>query len=185
MILNIFKMSTNDIVSILHLDADECQSSGICLNGRCVNTRGSFNCICKPGYTLSSDKTYCSGISHLKFIAFYVLSSDFLLIFTKRYIPKSSETDAVVISISDMNECEQSKMCPNGRCINMDGSYKCVCKPGYKRSPNQQICYGEFIFIILHSILKIKNFIKFEALMVLNCALTIFIRLTIMYDIQT
>lgn len=42
-----------------------------------------------------------------------------------------------------MDECEHSGMCPNGECINMDGSYKCVCKPGYKQSPNQQICIGE------------------------------------------
>ena len=41
-----------------------------------------------------------------------------------------------------MDECEHSGMCPNGECINMDGSYKCICKDGYKQSPNQQICIG-------------------------------------------
>ncbi len=62
----------------------------------------------------------------------------------------------------DMDECEHTQMCPNGDCINMDGSYKCVCKTGYKQSPNQQICIGEstvylsqikllFITLIFHS----------------------------------
>ena len=45
--------------------------------------------------------------------------------------------------LADMNECETKKMCPNGQCFNMDGSYKCVCNPGYRQSPNQQICYGK------------------------------------------
>ena len=42
----------------------------------------------------------------------------------------------------DMNECTESGMCPNGRCENMDGAYKCICDEGYRQSPNQQICYG-------------------------------------------
>lgn len=43
---------------------------------------------------------------------------------------------------ADMNECEHGGMCPNGECVNMDGSYKCICKPGYKQTPDQQICIG-------------------------------------------
>lgn len=42
-----------------------------------------------------------------------------------------------------MNECETAQMCPNGRCVNMDGSYKCVCNPGFRQSANQQICFGK------------------------------------------
>ncbi len=42
-----------------------------------------------------------------------------------------------------MNECEAGEMCPNGECFNMDGSYKCRCLPGYKQTPNQQICIGK------------------------------------------
>ena len=45
-------------------------------------------------------------------------------------------------NVTDMNECEKSGMCPNGECINMDGSYKCRCNRGYKQSPNQQVCLG-------------------------------------------
>ena len=44
-------------------DINECDQSGLCLNGRCVNTEGSFRCICTPGYEISSDGRYCTGES--------------------------------------------------------------------------------------------------------------------------
>lgn len=43
------------------VDIDECQQSGICLNGHCMNQDGSFKCICDHGYVLSSDGLYCTG----------------------------------------------------------------------------------------------------------------------------
>ena len=49
------------------------------------------------------------------------------------------------VYVSDMNECKEKGMCPNGQCINMDGSYKCRCNRGYKQSPNQQICLGNVL----------------------------------------
>jgi len=44
------------------LDIDECNSTGIyCdVNAECVDTEGSFNCTCKPGFT--GDGFYCSGL---------------------------------------------------------------------------------------------------------------------------
>ena len=44
-----------------------------------------------------------------------------------------------------MDECSHEGMCPNGQCINVDGSYKCHCNDGYKQSPNQQICIGKLL----------------------------------------
>ena len=41
-----------------------------------------------------------------------------------------------------MDECEHDGMCPNGVCVNVDGSYVCRCDPGFRQSPNQQICIG-------------------------------------------
>ena len=43
-------------------DIDECREFlGICQNGQCVNTPGTFRCVCLPGYTLSSDGMNCRG----------------------------------------------------------------------------------------------------------------------------
>uniref|UniRef100_A0A8C9WFI6 Latent transforming growth factor beta binding protein 3 n=1 Tax=Scleropages formosus TaxID=113540 RepID=A0A8C9WFI6_SCLFO len=38
-------------------DINECTMQGVCQNGECLNTQGSFLCACKPGYVL--DRTRC------------------------------------------------------------------------------------------------------------------------------
>ena len=43
---------------------------------------------------------------------------------------------------TDMDECKHDGMCPNGVCVNVDGSYICRCNTGFRQSPNQQICIG-------------------------------------------
>ena len=43
------------------LDINECEFSGICPNGICKNTIGSYICNCPQGYALSSDGTSCEG----------------------------------------------------------------------------------------------------------------------------
>uniref|UniRef100_A0A8B9KIH5 Latent transforming growth factor beta binding protein 3 n=1 Tax=Astyanax mexicanus TaxID=7994 RepID=A0A8B9KIH5_ASTMX len=39
-------------------DINECMMQGVCQNGECLNTQGSFRCTCKPGYVLA-DRTRC------------------------------------------------------------------------------------------------------------------------------
>lgn len=34
---------------------------GVCLDGRCVNTEGSFHCQCQTGFTTNPEKTACLG----------------------------------------------------------------------------------------------------------------------------
>ena len=38
-------------VMILLADLNECISSPCHINATCINTNGSFNCVCNPGYT--------------------------------------------------------------------------------------------------------------------------------------
>nr|XP_020455549.1 latent-transforming growth factor beta-binding protein 1 isoform X2 [Monopterus albus] len=40
-------------------DVDECQLQGVCPNGNCVNTMGSYRCMCKPGYVPNLMFTTC------------------------------------------------------------------------------------------------------------------------------
>ncbi|XP_042288938.1 latent-transforming growth factor beta-binding protein 1 isoform X4 [Thunnus maccoyii] len=40
-------------------DLDECQLQGVCPNGNCLNTVGSFRCMCKPGYVPDPSLTTC------------------------------------------------------------------------------------------------------------------------------
>lgn len=41
-------------------DINECTIQGICQNGDCLNTLGSFKCSCKAGLVL--DGTRCVGV---------------------------------------------------------------------------------------------------------------------------
>ncbi|XP_060779562.1 latent-transforming growth factor beta-binding protein 4 isoform X4 [Neoarius graeffei] len=44
------------------VDINECVQPGFCENGKCVNTRGSYSCVCKPGFLLDASRGIC--ISH-------------------------------------------------------------------------------------------------------------------------
>ena len=47
---------------ILSLDIDECSTQrNLCTNGQCVNTEGSFYCVCREGSELTPDRTQCLG----------------------------------------------------------------------------------------------------------------------------
>ena len=52
-------------------DIDECSVvAGICRGGQCINTAGSFQCLCPPGQELSEDGRICKGMN-LKLLAFW------------------------------------------------------------------------------------------------------------------
>lgn len=46
---------------LLSADVDECSTSGVCSDGRCVNTEGSFLCECETGFTTNPERTACLG----------------------------------------------------------------------------------------------------------------------------
>lgn len=49
-------------LSLLSLDTNEClDSPGVCQNGICINTDGSFRCECPFGYNLDYTGVQCVG----------------------------------------------------------------------------------------------------------------------------
>ena len=48
-------------------------------------------------------------------------------------------------SSTDQDECLIRNMCLNGLCINEDGSFKCICKPGYLLDTSGRMCVGVFV----------------------------------------
>ena len=50
------------VLQLHHTDENECQTKpGICENGRCLNTRGSYTCECNDGFTASPNQDECLG----------------------------------------------------------------------------------------------------------------------------
>ncbi|KAK1150938.1 latent-transforming growth factor beta-binding protein 3-like isoform X1 [Acipenser oxyrinchus oxyrinchus] len=45
-------------------DINECRMQGVCQDGECLNTQGSFRCACKPGFVL--ERTRCVGAEQLE-----------------------------------------------------------------------------------------------------------------------
>ncbi|KAM9465783.1 latent-transforming growth factor beta-binding protein 1 isoform 2-T2 [Clarias gariepinus] len=41
------------------IDVNECQLPGVCPNGNCINTPGSYRCLCQPGFIPDSTLTSC------------------------------------------------------------------------------------------------------------------------------
>lgn len=50
------------VFSCLCADVDECVKAGVCSDGRCVNTEGSFQCDCQIGFTTNPEGTACLGM---------------------------------------------------------------------------------------------------------------------------
>ena len=59
------------------VDIDECNElPGICTNGRCVNTFGSFKCTCQQGYEVDSTGRICVGLYFSNPITVYRVNVD-------------------------------------------------------------------------------------------------------------
>lgn len=47
------------------------------------------------------------------------------------------------VFVIDRNEClEIPNVCSHGLCVDMQGSYQCVCHNGFKASQDQTMCMG-------------------------------------------
>lgn len=42
-------------------DVDECNNDDTCVRGQCINTDGSFLCLCEAGFKFSVDTSDCEG----------------------------------------------------------------------------------------------------------------------------
>ncbi|UYV63503.1 FBN1 [Cordylochernes scorpioides] len=83
-------------------DVDECiLMPNLCQNGRCINTQGSYRCVCNRGYKPDDSNTHCYEASTL------------------------NHCDA------DIDECSTGQNHCQQTCVNTPGSYKCSCSTGF------------------------------------------------------
>ena len=142
--------TTSDDLPNTCLDIDECKmDENICGryadlehgNNGCINTEGSYKCICKEGYHTSHKSPYCVDIDECAFGggANCVNRCENTSGGYKCLCPRGfkSVKDPHSFTVSDscenINECEKEpSICPsnNMECIDTIGSYRCECKPG-------------------------------------------------------
>ncbi|XP_050520393.1 fibrillin-2-like isoform X2 [Daktulosphaira vitifoliae] len=123
-------------------DINECLQQGICNNGQCNNTPGSFICSCPSGYDLASDGKRCIDHNECEQNG---MCANGICINIQGSFQCKCKTGFVMSqtghSCTDIDECyENPRICLNGRCRNTPGSYLCECQVGYNVSPDGAFC---------------------------------------------
>ena len=60
LICNLIYIVTYNVIQCFP-DMNECETTGMCPNGECVNGMGSYTCKCKPGFIQSPNQQVCEG----------------------------------------------------------------------------------------------------------------------------
>ncbi|MEQ2171386.1 hypothetical protein GOODEAATRI_010125, partial [Goodea atripinnis] len=96
--------------------AEDCGILHGCENGQCIRVAEGYTCDCYQGFELDMTSMTCIG----------TLIKVCWRVFT------------------DINECEDSVglqfPCVNARCVNTEGSFRCVCRRGYVMSRRRNHC---------------------------------------------
>ncbi|KAM7285257.1 putative fibrillin-1, partial [Ixodes scapularis] len=114
-------------------DVNECETlPHLCNNGRCINTQGSYRCLCNRGYKTDPTGTRCVDVNEcelpvspckskcLNTEGSYICSCD------DGYVLAEDK-----VSCKDVDECATDRHNCEHSCINTQGSYRCSCKDGY------------------------------------------------------
>lgn len=92
---------------------------------------GTFACVCHEGYELTLDGRLCAG-KELPFLIFHIYLNVICMFYS---------VSLVYSFLSDINECAVNPgTCGAGTCLNLDGSYRCICPPGYYL--HEETCEG-------------------------------------------
>lgn len=96
-------------------DIDECDEGVAKCSQKCVNTYGSYMCACNLGFTLAQDQMNCDDVDEC-----HMYSSER----TSNGTGKRRNTYSLC----------------GGYCVNVPGSYRCDCPPGYTMSADMKTC---------------------------------------------
>lgn len=134
-------------------DIDECQThkDRRCSHGKCINTRGSYECLCDKGFKKDErDFRVCRDINECSEIEDICEQSCLNNIGSYRCGCKFGyELNSDNRTCSDVNECSKygQSVCP-GTCHNTIGSYRCGCPSGF-RLEDKKYCRGNKFFFFL------------------------------------
>lgn len=108
-------------------DIDECNSDSTRCdrNARCVNTLGSYGCICKTGF--KGDGFVCNSTC----IDDRNCKENAICNMELQQCQCKEGYEGPTDNCTDINECKLSGYCDDSAiCTNLPGTYNCTCKPG-------------------------------------------------------
>ncbi|XP_063413381.1 fibrillin-2-like [Mytilus trossulus] len=126
------------------IDDDECKAGIHNCPGQCINTEGSYLCNCTgiPGY-LPGENRPCKDLNECEVdnggcedVCINTRSSYKCRCKQKGYLVSPDRHNC-----SDRDECQRygKKICHNGHCVNIPGSFYCECNMGYRfHKPSKQ-----------------------------------------------
>ncbi|XP_062816685.1 fibrillin-2 isoform X2 [Anolis carolinensis] len=122
-------------------DVNECsENPGICINGACINTDGSFRCECPFGYNLDYTGVQCVDTDECSIgnpcgngtctnaVGGFECACD------EGFEP------GPMMTCEDINECALNPLLCAFRCLNTLGSYDCTCPAGYTLRHDRRMC---------------------------------------------
>jgi hypothetical protein len=124
-------------------DIDECMNSTIC-SQVCINTVGSFECGCHPGYELANDKITCNDINECDR---YLANCAQLCTNTEGSYNCLCQHGLISINNGTTCQVDPNKVCPNDNmcqqiCMLSDdnSTQECSCWRGYTLDGNNRTC---------------------------------------------
>ncbi|XP_054832922.1 latent-transforming growth factor beta-binding protein 1 isoform X7 [Eublepharis macularius] len=114
-------------------DINECLLQGVCPNGECLNTMGSYRCTCKLGYVPDPTLSRCILVEK---------TSPPMPVEVGPDISTSSASQVIApTQVTEINECTVNPdICGSGHCVNLPVGYTCFCYDGYRLNDQQTKC---------------------------------------------
>ncbi|WKY03987.1 hypothetical protein Q1695_005180 [Nippostrongylus brasiliensis] len=110
-------------------DINECLNKTICDGLMCINLPGSYKCRCNAGYEFNEKTKRCEDVDECEKFAGHVCDL-------------SAECQNTIGSFVCLyiNECETGAARCEQKCINIPGSYQCICDRGYTVGADGRTC---------------------------------------------